>query len=167
MSLYCGNNKLHSSVRSGNAVIGTRSECLRKGVGLGKYLPCNSEYNGPYEPIDNRKVWCGNSDRLPPGYDIVGTLPGCMQKGVGTGMRLKARGCRGARRYTNKLTKRAVISFIFIMFVSFGVLYTLKPKVVFDKKTKKMKWGAFIGIWFVIVVILCSLYSYKNSIILY
>lgn len=156
MSLYCGNNKLHSSIRSGNAVVGTRSGCLRKGVGLGKKLPCNPEYNGPYEPIDNRKVWCGDTDRLPPGYDVVGSLPGCLQKGVGTGMRLKARSCRGMRRRANKPTKRTIISLIIMMFVSFGVLYALKPKVVFDKKTKKMKWGSFIGIWFVTVVILGS-----------
>lgn len=162
MSLYCGNNRLHSSVRSGNAVIGTRSECLRKGVGLGKALPCNPDYNGPYEPIDNRKVWCGNSDTLPSGYDIVGTLPGCLQKGVGTGMRQKARGCRGVRRYTNKITKRAVISAIIMMIVSFGVLYILKPTVVLDKKTKKIKWGTFIGIWFAIVVVMgTGIYLYK------
>jgi len=78
MTVYCGNNRLNNT---GNTV-GTRYECFKKGIGVGKTLPCDG---GPFSPLDDRKVWCGKGEELPRGYDILGNLPMCLQKGVGVG----------------------------------------------------------------------------------
>jgi len=80
-NVYCGNNRLNTS---GNP-IGTRYLCLKKGIGVGKSLPCDGTINDQYEAIDTRKVWCGRRKSLPAGYDILGNLPMCLQKGVGMG----------------------------------------------------------------------------------
>jgi len=39
-----------------------------------------------YEPIDDRRMYCGKQHRLPRGYDYMGNLAQCLQKGVGVGL---------------------------------------------------------------------------------
>jgi len=89
MAIYCGNNKLHKSLKKRNVRIGTRYECFKKGVGVGLNLPVDPDYLQPYEPITRRKIFCGNS-RMSDEYDRFGNLPECLQKGVAVGKRIKA-----------------------------------------------------------------------------
>lgn len=81
--MYCGNNRLDERVTSGRAVIGTRYDCFRRGVGTGLHQPPYDD--GPYDPIYQEKIYCGKSDQLPQGYDRFGSLSQCFQKGVGVG----------------------------------------------------------------------------------
>jgi len=82
--MYCGNNRLDPAVVRDGQRLGTRYECFRKGVGVGSRMPEPEERD--YEPIDARRVYCGKSRRLPPGYAYMGNLAQCLQKGVGVGL---------------------------------------------------------------------------------
>lgn len=79
--VYCGNNKLNQKSQR----LGTRYECLQKGIGIGSRLPRER-----YEPIETieRKIYCGKSNRLPQNYDEFGTRVECLHKGVGIGKRM-------------------------------------------------------------------------------
>lgn len=86
MSLkYCGNNRY--VLERPNVVLGTRYECFRKGVGVGRNLP-RPQNPERYSPIDRERIFCGKSRRLPPNYDMIGTRGECLRKGVGVGKRL-------------------------------------------------------------------------------
>lgn len=89
--IYCGNNRLHPDVVSGRKNIGTRYGCLRKGIGAGLSLPADPSYLGPYQPIDNTRIYCGNQRRTPENYNRLGSISECLRKGVGIGKILKAR----------------------------------------------------------------------------
>lgn len=88
--MYCGNNAQDPSLIAGDVIRGTRYKCLKKGIGVGKNQDVDPKYLGDYAPIDTRKIWCGNSDDLPAGYDRIGNLPHCLQKGIGVGKKQKA-----------------------------------------------------------------------------
>jgi hypothetical protein len=88
--IYCGNNALHPDLANGRAVIGTKHRCLKKGFGAGYYSPVDLNFLNEYRPIDNRKVYCGNQENVPEGYDRHGNLPSCFQKGFASGKRKKA-----------------------------------------------------------------------------
>jgi hypothetical protein len=105
--MYCGNNAKHPSLRKGKAVVGTRYGCLLKGKQLGLSQPVDKSFREPYEPIDDRKVYCGDKDRLPEGYDHFGKLYSCFLKGVGWGKREKATK-KSVKRVFKKSTKRSV-----------------------------------------------------------
>jgi len=106
--IYCGNNKLHPDLLDHSKVIGTRHGCLRKGFGVGYYvLPTDSEMLGAYQAIDQRKIWCGNDDRLPEGYAFIGTNHMCYVKGVGAGKKKKATEAKkNARRSVRRSVRR-------------------------------------------------------------
>jgi len=88
--MYCGNNAKHPSLLKGKAVIGTRYGCMLKGKQIGLSQPVDKSFRKEYEPIDDRKVYCGEKDRLPDGYSHFGKLYECMLKGIGWGKREKA-----------------------------------------------------------------------------
>lgn len=91
VNIYCGNNRLNREVQNGNAVIGTRHRCLKKGFGVGFYaLPVDMDMLLDYEPIVREKIYCGNNNNLPDNYDRFGNLPSCFQKGVGIGKKKRA-----------------------------------------------------------------------------
>ena len=96
---YCGNNRL--ALRQGQQV-GTKLQCLKRGIGIGSRLPVDSSYEH-YDPIDARKWWCGNG-AVPAGYDFDGSPSICLRKGIGVGKRqaLRRQGSRrqGSRRAT-------------------------------------------------------------------
>ena len=88
--VYCGNNR---NARKGKPV-GSRSQCLKVGIGKGRSLKCEASYGGPYDPIDNRKLYCGDQKIMPSGYDILGSPSLCLKTGIGLGKSLRARqGC--------------------------------------------------------------------------
>ena len=88
--IYCGNNALHPDLTNGRAVIGSKHRCLKKGFGSGYYSPVDLYFLNEYRPIDNRKVYCGNKENVPEGYDRHGNSPACFQKGFASGKRKKA-----------------------------------------------------------------------------
>lgn len=84
--IYCGNNKLYKGLLTGTHRLGTRYECFRKGYGIGIHQDINvNESNvlreNNYEPIDERKMYCGNKERLPRGYSFMGNTILCLDKG--------------------------------------------------------------------------------------
>lgn len=89
-NIYCGNNANHPELLNGTQILGDRYGCLRKGIGVGRYLPYDASYLNDYAPIDNTKEYCGNNVNLPEEYNRFGTLKSCYTKGVGVGRRQKA-----------------------------------------------------------------------------
>jgi len=85
--VYCGSNRLYPQ-RTGHR-LGSRYECFRKGIGVGLHLPDDPEYKYPYQPVDERKLYCGNAGILPFGYDLMGSPAMCLRRGVGVGKKLK------------------------------------------------------------------------------
>jgi len=90
-TIYCGNNRLHSELQNGNAILGSRHRCLQKGFGVGFYtIPVDMNMLLPYEPIYPENIYCGNDDNLPDNYERFGSLSSCFQKGVGIGKKKRA-----------------------------------------------------------------------------
>jgi len=85
--VYCGNNRRYHGLLNDTHIIGTRYKCLRRGFGIGMYVINDNEPDTGYEPIDDRRVYCGNNEQLPDDYDMFGSLSQCLQKGVGVGKR--------------------------------------------------------------------------------
>jgi hypothetical protein len=90
--IYCGNNRNDPKLidNGGTEVVGTRRQCLQKGVGVGSHLPYDASYLNPYSPIDQTRGYCGDNNELPNNYDRFNTLRECFTKGVGIGMRQRA-----------------------------------------------------------------------------
>jgi hypothetical protein len=89
-NIYCGNNQLDEDLINGNSLLGTRLGCIRKGIGRGLRMPYNKKFKGPFLPISNRNIYCGDSNILPNGYESFGANFECLQKGIGIGQRQKA-----------------------------------------------------------------------------
>ena len=124
MPIYCGNNALNSELVSGRAIQGTRSQCLRKGIGRGKRLPYDKNYLGPYQAIDATKIYCGNAQAIPPGYDRFGNNPSCLQKGIAIGK--KQRVLMGMK----PIIKTYIIFILTLSIIEtalFFILYYTKP----------------------------------------
>lgn len=87
--IYCGSDLL---VPDDYDRMGTRVQCLKKGIGIGMAMPNaqrDSIINRPPSLIGPRpNVYCGNGDILPPNYTSLGNPYQCLKKGVGAGMRL-------------------------------------------------------------------------------
>jgi hypothetical protein len=102
-SVYCGNNGAATKGKP----IGTKHQCLKVGIGKGLYLPCERSYGGVYDPIDDRKMYCGDKIDMPPGYDILGSPSLCLKVGIGLGKAQRAQnGCRKPRRSRKTSRKR-------------------------------------------------------------
>jgi hypothetical protein len=86
--LYCGNNARDDGLRDGSKILGTRYQCLRKGIGRGLNEPIFS-YSQEYEPIEQIKVFCGNGNILPRDKDRFGTRDECLRKGFAVGQKQK------------------------------------------------------------------------------
>jgi hypothetical protein len=86
--LYCGNNARDEGLRNGSKILGTRYQCLKKGIGRGLNEPIFS-YSNEYEPIEQVKVFCGNGITLPRDKDRFGTRDECLRKGFAVGQKQK------------------------------------------------------------------------------
>ena len=89
-NIYCGNNALHTDLVNGTRVLGTRQQCLQKGIQKGNALPVDPQFLLPYTPIVPNTKYCGNLTVLPAGYTRFGGLYECYLSGVGVGKRMKA-----------------------------------------------------------------------------
>jgi len=161
MPIYCGNNALDSDVVNGTSQLGTRYSCMRKGIGTGLNLPYDAKYAGEYEPIDNRKIYCGNGDNLPDGYDRLGNLSQCLQKGVAIGKRQRALDGDGNINTNNNIIRNLFYGkvkyfLIFILLiVIFLLFYYLKPSIILQKNIENKKiidWRKFIIIYLILVI---------------
>ena len=87
--IYCGSNSLNPQLVANGGVktIGSRHQCLRKGIGQGLHMPVDLGYNSPYQAIDPRRFYCGDNVALPAGYTANGTLQQCFNTGIGVGRR--------------------------------------------------------------------------------
>ena len=105
--------------------MGTRYSCLRKGIGRGLNEPKDPAYAGKYDPIDKRKIYCGNQSTLPDKYDSMGNLPQCLQKGIGIGKHNKA------SQFMKNIKKNYTsIIGVLVLIISLILLLTLKPKFI-------------------------------------
>lgn len=145
MTTYCGNNSNFPGLLNGTHNIGTNRDCLRKGVGLGRSLPYDKNYDEQFLPIDQRKIYCGDGNVLPQGYDYYGNPPMCLQKGVGIG---KASKVKPKALYFIRYGLPVVIG-VFLSGVIFVVLYFSKAKFVSKIVNKKSRidWVKFIPYW--------------------
>lgn len=88
--MYCGTNALDRDVINGTKQLGTRYQCLKRGIGQGLSMEPDDKYLGDYQPLDDTKKYCGNLNLLPVGYDRFGTIHECHTTGIGAGRKLKA-----------------------------------------------------------------------------
>ena len=125
-NVYCGNN---SSARNGKP-IGTKSRCLRVGIGKGLHLPCTNSYRGPYNPIDGRRFYCGDQANLPAGYDVMGSNSMCLSKGIGIGKAARS------RRGCGKRNIAYILIFLILSITCFLLLFYTKPVFVTTENTE-------------------------------
>ena len=89
--MYCGEQPVPPPDYD---VMGTRNKCLRKGVGVGMNMPDDKVAEFLRKPRDrlppSARLYCGDKQDLPDGYDGFGTKQQCMRKGVGIGMAMPA-----------------------------------------------------------------------------
>lgn len=154
--IYCGNNTENRNLRNGNLIIGTRSMCLRKGIGKGLNLPYDENSSGPYNPIDQRRIYCGDRNILPNGYDYMGNLPLCLQKGIGIGKHRKT-----------LISNRRIIMFIrkilpiILAMLGYIMIYLYlrisKPSVVTDQNNPQRIITRRFVVFYLILILLWTL----------
>ena len=152
--IYCGNNSQYAGLINGTHTIGTRYACLKKGFGKGYHMPYDKNFTGEYNPIDKRKIWCGNSDVTPDGYNSIGSLSQCLQKGIGCGKRVKSKKGNSFRRFTFLIP---IILFCLISGGLFAYLYLYKPNIVTtktDDNIEKIDWNKFLSFYIPMVILI-------------
>ena len=161
--IYCGNNSRDTRLLSGEQVLGTRYRCLKKGIGKGLHLPIDPNYTGEYLPIDNRKIYCGNQNTLPNGYDSMGNLPQCLQKGVGIG-KLKAYDGYSPPNFNDGYSPRIgyssykfILLYVILSIIILLSLCTIKPYFIMKKDTNNNKSIDFLLLFRYFIVIITML----------
>ena len=99
-NIYCGNNLKNSRLLNKELLPGSRYNCLRKGVGIGRNLPYDPDYEDDYDPIDKTRIYCGKSNKLPTNYDKLGSNIECLRKGIGKGKQIRVK--KGVSRSRRK-----------------------------------------------------------------
>lgn len=182
MPTYCGNNNSNPRLihNGGDHIIGSRHQCLKKGIGLGIHMPIDPSYNGPYNPIDQRKFYCGDNAMLPPGYDAFGTLQQCFTKGVGVGRRKIALGVipnpnpipiphLAFNPIVNGDTgfKKYIYIYIVSIAIFITALLSIKPDFIKKKDDKdEIDWNIFfyyLALFIIVMTLfLYIIYKYNN-----
>jgi hypothetical protein len=156
MSTYCGNNAQHPRLLSGDVNLGTRYECMRKGIGRGMHMPYDDNFASVYTAIDKTRIYCGDKNDLPAGYDRMGSLVHCLQKGIGVGKRITAD--KGAPRFM--LFYRVLLPILIIILLTGGLFTFLKlkkPSIVTEKDNRKIDWGKFMAFYIPVATLICIL----------
>jgi hypothetical protein len=159
MNIYCGNNQLEQKLINGQLRLGTRYTCLKKGIGVGLNLPYDEKYQGDYQAIDDTKIYCGNQNNVPDGYDRFGNIAQCLQKGVALGKRQKA--LLGPPTFFRKYIKYIIL--IIIYFIIFILLYYLKPYFIVEidkNNNKKIILEKFILYYIIFCVIIFLIFNF-------
>jgi hypothetical protein len=175
--IYCGNKANYPGLQQGTHVIGTNYQCLQRGIGIGSHLPYDPSYALPYEPIDDRKFYCGQAAQLPQNNFAFGSPSKCLQIGVGIGKSQRAAlgpnhgpnhgpgninpGFNNPNNGHSHFIK-VILPFLIILLLGIGtflILYFLKLGIV-SKKNKQNKkiidWEKFIP-YFILFIFLESL----------
>jgi len=169
MTVYCGSNQLNSQLigQGGNKTIGTRNECLRKGIGVGLHMPLDLSYNGPYQPIDQRRFYCGDGN-LPIGYDSNGTLQQCFTTGVGVGRRTIAQRAIGAPAALGVAQVPVFSPLVYIIaYVILNAIFVVamvysKPAFLLNEE-KEINWN-ILGPYIALFAILSGIVMHRLSI---
>lgn len=184
--IYCGNQANYSGLVSGANFLGTNYQCMRRGIGIGRNLPYDPEYNKPYVPIDTRKFYCGKAPVPPPGggYFAVGSPSKCQQIGVGVGKAQRAAIGPSVSMSFGKSQREPIgqsvsipltmhILFYLILFLliiggTFVIFYFTKPKFLTKKDLKTNKdiidWSKFLPYYAVIcLVVAIIIWCFCNS----
>ncbi len=90
-NLYCGNNALSPQLaaQGGRQQLGTPTQCFRKGYAAALHQDISdldaflATWTGPYRPHVAQRLYYGDSQVAPPGYDSRATLPQALQRGFG------------------------------------------------------------------------------------
>jgi hypothetical protein len=78
---YCGNSDV---LPEGYDEFGDLFSCTKKGFGICKYNgKLGTRYNGLPPDPDRPKIYCGNKQELPPGYERFGLRNECLKRGFG------------------------------------------------------------------------------------
>lgn len=127
--IYCGNNNNDPRLTNRTHVIGTKNQCMRKGIGRGLNLPYDVQYEVPYTPIDPRSFYCGNGRVVPNRYFADGSPSKCLQKGVGIG---KATRVSRGRPWGMTFIRYYLPWVLFILIAGgiFTLFYITKPKCI-------------------------------------
>ena len=162
--IYCGNKENFTGLLSGTHILGTNYQCLRKGIGIGKNQPYDSSYNSPYEPVDDRKYYCGNSHDIPDGtYFAMGSPSKCLSIGVGVGKSIKA--SIGPPHFMYLI--RYILPYIISLILSILLVFLLKP-IFLTKKDDQLvdviDWGKFIPYYllFWLIINISIYFFWKN-----
>jgi len=163
---YCGNNALDRRLVDGSLVLGTRHGCMTKGIGKGRSMPVDNNYGGAYEPIDQRKIYCGANVNLPDGYDRMGNISQCLQKGIGIGKKITYdRHAAHPTIFTPVILSG--LTWVAIFGITMGLLYITKPDLVLTNETlskdKKVDVWKTITLSFVISSILLITIKYIKN----
>jgi hypothetical protein len=178
--IYCGNKANYPGLQQGTHVIGTNYQCLQRGIGIGSHLPYDASYALPYEPIDDRKFYCGQAAQLPPNNFAFGSPSKCLQIGVGVGKVQRAAlgpnpgpnpgpgninpgfGFNNPNNNGHSHFIKFILPFLIIILLGIGtflILYFSKLDIV-SKKNKQNKkiidWEKFIP-YFILFIFLESL----------
>jgi hypothetical protein len=161
-NIYCGSNRLNPQLvgNGGIKTIGTRHQCLRKGVGQGLIMPVDPSYNDPYQPIDPRQFYCGDNPVLPAGYDANGTIQQCLSKGIGIGRRQLAQ--QAIANGTNWKKFIPFISFLVLQAIFIVTVIYTKPSF-FTKEVKGVReidWAIFSP-YIALFSLVCGIAMYK------
>jgi hypothetical protein len=163
MPIYCGNNRQNSKLISGELDIGRRSQCLKKGVGVGLNQPIDPDYLDNYEPLYVDNFFCGDNEDDAPNNYRLGTLAQCLQKGVAIGKLQKAQNNdeSGELEDENDSEHNFILKFTLILF--FDIIYLLfilyfKPKFFLIKDTNELNTRKIILFWLLITLILSILF---------
>jgi hypothetical protein len=161
-NIYCGSNRLNPQLigNGGTKNIGTRYQCLRKGIGKGLNMPVDQSYNDPYQPIDPREFYCGDDAVLPAGYDANGTIQQCLSKGIGIGRHQLAQNA-----FVNGTTWKKYIPFIsFLVLHAIFILTVIYTKPSFFTKevkgVREIDWVIFSP-YIAIFSLVCGIIMYK------
>lgn len=153
--IYCGNN----GAATNNKPVGTRHQCMKVGIGKGLRLSCDNSYNGPYQPIDGRKIYCGNSPNLPANYDIMGSPSMCLRKGIGLGKVLRAR--KGCKSWKLKALFSCIWLFLSLAWFLYTYLYRPSFVLTDDKKQLDTRKIAIYNSSVIIVLLIICLIVYN------
>lgn len=147
MKMYCGNNLSFQGILNGTHYLGTKNKCLKRGVGVGKNLPFDENYNNEYEPVDNRKYYCGNKEITPPNYFAEGSPSICHRIGVGVGKAIRSQEPPPNFMYFNRYILPYLLFGLGCLII-FLILYNSKPNFVSKndeiKKEIIIDWSKFI-----------------------
>ena len=160
MTTYCGNNALYPGLIRGTHYMGTRYDCFRKGIGRGRRLPYDVNYEGPYAPIDLTRVFCGNGAVVPAGYTRLGSSTECIQKGIAIGKRMRI----GEGRPFFSKRRIWLIVFVILSVALFLGYYYGKPSIVTQTDNEDaIDWEKFSLVYSISVVsvgIICLILSH-------